>query len=78
MPSGAGPQTHTHTDVRTKAISRNQAHAGLWPAHTWFKKEVGFVIKVRKQVASHLTKKLLAFHSTGSIVSDHTNTIPAG
>ena len=34
--------------------------------------------KVRKEVASYLTKKLLASHSTGSIVSDHTNTIPSG
>ena len=30
------------------------------------KKEVGTAIKVRKQVASYLRKKLLAFHSTGS------------
>ena len=34
--------------------------------------------KVRKQVASHLAKKLLASHSTGSILSEHTNTFPAG
>ena len=32
-----------------------------------FKKEVGIVIKVRKQVASYVDKKLLATHSTGSI-----------
>ena len=30
--------THTHTDVHMKVISRNQAHAGLWPARAWFKK----------------------------------------
>jgi len=34
-------QAHTHTHTRiltlwTKAISRNQARAGLWPAHAWF------------------------------------------
>ena len=28
---------HTHTDVRTGTISRNQARAGLRPAHAWFK-----------------------------------------
>ena len=31
-------QTNTHTDIRTGTISRNQAHAGLRPAHAWFKK----------------------------------------
>ena len=36
-------QTHTNKQTRiltsrTKAISRNQAHAGLWLAHAWFKK----------------------------------------
>jgi len=32
---------HTHTCIltsRTKAISRNQLHASLWPAHAWFNK----------------------------------------
>ena len=30
--------THTCTHSRTEAIIlRNQVHAGLWPAHTWFK-----------------------------------------
>ena len=30
--------THTHTHFGgMKVISRNQAHAGLWLAHTWFK-----------------------------------------
>ena len=28
---------------------------------------IGIAIKVRKQVASHLAKKLLASHSTGSV-----------
>ena len=32
-----------------------------------FKKEIGITIKVRKQVASCLAKKLLSVHSTGSI-----------
>ena len=38
-------------------------------------------IKVRKpetSKASYLAKTLQASHSIGSIVSDHTNTIPAG
>ena len=39
---GADTQTdthmpHTHTDVRIKVISRNQARAGLRPARAWFK-----------------------------------------
>ena len=34
---GGHTQTRTHTDVRTKLILRNQARAGLWPAHAWFK-----------------------------------------
>ena len=29
---------HTHTDVQTKAISRNQLHTGHRPLRTWFKK----------------------------------------
>ena len=33
MPSGADTQTHTHTNVRTKAISRNQAHAAETISH---------------------------------------------
>ena len=33
-----GGHTHRHTDMQTKAISRNQVHVGLWPAHAWFKK----------------------------------------
>ena len=30
-------QTHAHTDVRTTTILRNQARAGLWLGHPWFK-----------------------------------------
>ena len=26
-----------HTDVQTKAISRNHVHSGLRPVHTWYK-----------------------------------------
>ena len=40
-----------------------------------FNRKIGIAIKVRKQVASHLAKKLLVSNSTGSIVSDHKNTI---
>ena len=29
--------THIHTDVSTEVILRNQASAGLWPAHAWLK-----------------------------------------
>ena len=29
--------THTRILSRTEAILKNQAHAGLWPACTWFK-----------------------------------------
>ena len=32
-----GADTHTHTDTRTKAISRNQVRVGLWPGHAWLK-----------------------------------------
>ena len=35
-------QTHTHTDVCTEAILRNQVHPGLWLACTWFKHRHGF------------------------------------
>ena len=28
---------HTHTDVCTETILRNQVSAGLWLAHIWFK-----------------------------------------
>ena len=35
---GGHTNTHTHTDTRTETILRNQAHAGLRPARTWFKK----------------------------------------
>ena len=31
--------THTHTDVRIKVISRNQAHAGHRLACAWFNNE---------------------------------------
>ena len=31
------------------------------------KEKVGITVKVRKQVAGYLAKKLLAIHSTGSI-----------
>ena len=30
-------QAHTRILSQTEAILRNQAHAGLWPACTWFK-----------------------------------------
>ena len=42
--------------------------------------EVGITIKVRKQVASYLAKKMLATHSIGyyGFVSVHANTISAG
>ena len=42
-----GEYTRTHTNMRTKAISRNQAHLGHRPAHAWFKyarmKHVGYL-----------------------------------
>ena len=39
-----GGHTHTHTDVRTGTILRNQAHASLQPVHTWFNKfTVGYI-----------------------------------
>ena len=33
-----GVGTHTHTDVRTETIVRNQVGATLWPISTWIKK----------------------------------------
>jgi len=45
-----GGHTHTHTHIaRTKAISRNQSHAGLWPAHAWSNKK-----KVKKRFCVNL------------------------
>ena len=44
-PSGIASTEHTHTrhtykDLLRQAVSRNQAHADLWPActYTWFNK----------------------------------------
>ena len=35
----SGVDTHTYTSTfMDEMISRNQAHAGLWLAHAWFKK----------------------------------------
>ena len=41
--AGTHMHAHTHkhkihTNVRTKVISGNQVHTGLWPARAWFKK----------------------------------------
>ena len=33
---GVHTQTCTHTDIRTETVLRNQASAGLLPAHVWF------------------------------------------
>ena len=32
-----GGHRHTHKDIRTETILRNQASVALWPAHAWFK-----------------------------------------
>ena len=37
---GGHTQIHTHTDVCTEAILRNQVLAGLWLACTWFNNEI--------------------------------------
>ena len=56
MPFGGGHTvTRTHTNVQTKAISRNQmCHR---PTYAWFNKETN----------NYVAKKLLVTHSVGSI-----------
>ena len=37
--------THMHADVHTETILRNQAYASLWPALTWFKNFIDYIIQ---------------------------------
>ena len=71
MPSG---QTHTHTHTPMSAdetISRNQAHMGLWPECTWFKKGIGIESKKYankleiKKVWKHLKMELSDHRTKG-------------
>ena len=46
---------HTHTNMLTKAISKNQVCIGLQPAHTWFNKFVCIAKHVLVMIPVHMT-----------------------
>ena len=59
-----GGHTQRHTDMGTKAISRNQVCAGLWLVHAWFKKFYE-VDKIASE-SSYKTLKILEIHNSFS------------
>ena len=71
---GRHTYTNTHTDVCTETILRNQGHAGLWPACTWFKNTntykalvrillSGVITFISKQYAGSISDKELTRNS---------------
>ena len=64
--------TNTHTDIRTGTISKNQARAGLWPAHAWFND-----LSNLNYLASYVPHHRNNYYKQVDIISDAVNIVPS-